>query len=123
LPEEEVAVPGSFEEGWSAMDLVAHIGSWLAEAGAALERIRFGTCDPQEIDVDAMNQASYDAIHDVPSSVVRAQGVASRNRMLRAWRSLPEDSPEADTWIRRAGTDHHSEYLPKLLEWVKELAR
>jgi hypothetical protein len=123
LPEEKVAEPGYFEEGWSAKDLVAHIGSWLAEAGAVLERIRFGTFDPQEIDVDAMNKAFHDAMHDVPFSVVRAQGVASRNRMLRAWRSLPEDSPEANTWIRKAGPDHYSEHLPRLREWVKELTR
>jgi hypothetical protein len=123
LPVDKVDQPGYFQEGWSAKDLIAHIGSWLAEAGVVLERIRFGTYDWQEIDVDAMNQAFYDAMHDVPFSVVRAQGVASRNRMLRAWRSLPEDSPEANRWIRKAGPDHYSEHLPRLREWVNELAR
>ncbi|MCD6023029.1 MAG: hypothetical protein K0R20_2739 [Actinomycetia bacterium] len=47
-----------------------------------LERIRFGTYQQEEIDIDAMNQAFYDAMHDVPFAVVRAQGVAARNRML-----------------------------------------
>jgi hypothetical protein len=42
LSENLVREPGYFEEGWSAKDLVAHVGGWLAEAGAALERIRFG---------------------------------------------------------------------------------
>ena len=46
----------------------------------------------------------------------------ARNRMLRAWRSLPEDSPEADRWIRKAGPDHYAEHLPRLREWVSALA-
>jgi hypothetical protein len=123
LPEDKVAEPGYFEEGWSAKDLIAHIGSWLAGAGAVLERIRFGTYHPEEVDIDAMNQAFYDPMHDVPLSVVRAQGIAARNRMLRAWRSLPEGSPEADRWIRKAGPDHYAEHLPRLREGVSELAR
>jgi hypothetical protein len=123
LPMDKVDQPGYFQEGWSAKDLVAHIGSWLAEAGAVLERIRVGTYRPEEIDIDAMNQAFYDAMHDVPFAVVRAQGIAARNRMLRAWRSLPEASPEADSWIRKAGPDHYAEHLPRLREWVSELAR
>jgi hypothetical protein len=122
LPDEEVAEPGYFEEGWSAKDLVAHIGSWLAAAGAVLERIRSGTYRPEEVDIDAMNQAFYNAMHDVPFTVVRAQGIAARNRMLRAWRSLLEDSSEADRWIRKAGPDHYAEHLPRLREWVSELA-
>jgi hypothetical protein len=123
LPEERVAEPGYFVEGWSAKDLVAHVGSWLAEAGAVLERIRFGSYRPEEIDVDAMNQVFYEAMHDVAFPIVRAQGVAARNRMLLAWQSLPEDSPEADRWIRKAGPEHYAEHLPRLREWVVELAR
>jgi hypothetical protein len=123
LPADRVDQPGYFQEGWSAKDLIAHIGSWLAEAGVVLERIRFGTYHPEEIDIDAMNQAFYDALRDVPFAVVRAQGIASRNRMLRAWRSLPEVSLEADRWIGKAGPDHYAEHLPRLREWIKELAR
>jgi hypothetical protein len=121
LPPDKVAEPGYFVEGWSAKDLVAHVGSWLAEAGAVLERIRFGTYRPEEIDIDAMNKAFYEAMHDVAFPIVRAQGVAARNRMLLAWQSLPEDSPEADRWIRKAGPDHYAEHLPRLQEWVGEL--
>jgi hypothetical protein len=95
----------------------------LAEAGVVLERIRFGTYHPEEIDIDAMNQAFYDALRDIPFAVVRAQGIAARNRMLRAWRSLPEVSPEADRWIGKAGPDQYAEHLPRLREWIKELAR
>lgn len=123
LPEDKVAEPGYFAEGWSAKDLVAHIGSWLAEAGVVLEQIRFGTFRPEEIDIDAMNETFYDAMRDVAFSDVRAQGIVARNRMLRAWRSLPEGSAEADRWISKAGPEHYAEHLPRLRKWVWELAR
>jgi hypothetical protein len=121
LPAGMVEQPGYFKEGWSAKDLVAHVGSWLAEAGVVLERIRAGTYRPEEIDVDRMNREFYAALHDVPFQDVRAQAITARNRMLRAWRSLPEHSPEADRWISKAGPEHYDEHLPRLREWVHEL--
>jgi len=121
LPRDRVDEPGYFAEGWSAKDLVGHIGSWLAEAGAVLERIRFGTYRPEEIDIDAMNKTFYDDMRDTTFSDVRAQGIAARNRMLRAWRSLPEASAEADRWIAKSGPEHYAEHLPRLRDWVSEL--
>jgi Mycothiol maleylpyruvate isomerase N-terminal domain len=123
LPAEKVDEPGYFIEGWTAKDLVAHIGSWLAEAGVVLEQIRVGSYRPHEIDVDAMNARFYEAMHDVAFQDVRAQGVAARNRMLRAWRSLPDPSAEADRWISKSGPEHYAEHLPRLREWVRQLSR
>ena len=54
---------------------------------------------------------------------VRSQTVAARSRMLSAWRSLPEPSPEADRWISKSGPEHYEEHLPRLREWVDELER
>ena len=121
LPPARVDEPGYFVEGWSAKDLVGHIGSWLAEAGVVLERIRAGTYRPEEIDIDAMNETFHDAMHDVAFPDVRAQAIVARNRMVRAWRSLPVEDPEADRWIRKAGPEHYEEHLPRLREWVREL--
>ena len=122
IPEDQVDEPGYFEEGWSAKDLVAHIGSWLAEAGVVLERIRFGTYRPEEIDVDAMNEEFYEAMRNVPYHDVRAQAFTARERMVRAWRLLPQRSEEADRWIAKAGSEHDAEHLPRLKEWVRELS-
>ena len=121
LPQDRVTAPGYFEEGWSAKDLVAHLGCWLAEAGAVLERIRFGTYRAEEIDIDAMNQQFYEAMKDVPFTTVRAQTWAARTRMLRAWGAVDENVPEADMWIRKAGPDHYAEHLPRLHDWVAQL--
>jgi hypothetical protein len=123
LPADRVEEQGYFVEGWSAKDLIAHIGSWLAEAGLVLEQIRAGTYRPEEIDVDEMNAKFYEAFHDIPFPVVKAQGIAARNVMLRAWAVLPEESAEADRWISKSGPEHYEEHLPRLREWVGELAR
>ena len=121
LPQDRIAEPGYFAEGWSAKDLLAHIASWLAEAGVVLERIAVGTYRAEEFDVDAMNDTFYRTMRDVPFPVIRAQGIAARNRMLQAWASLPEPSAEADRWIRKAGPEHYAEHLPRLHEWVAHL--
>jgi hypothetical protein len=123
LPADRVEEPGYFAEGWSAKDLIAHIGSWLAEAGVVLEQIRAGTFRPEEIDIDEMNARFFAALHDVPFPVVKAQAIAARNQMLRAWARLPEESDEADRWIGKSGPEHYEEHLPRLREWVGELAR
>jgi Mycothiol maleylpyruvate isomerase N-terminal domain len=121
LPTDKVAEPGYFDEGWSGKDLLAHIGSWLAEAGVVLERIRFHTYRPEEIDIDDMNKRFYDSMRDVGFPDVRAQAVTARTRMLRAWRSLPDTSPEADEWISKSGPEHYAEHLPRLREWIDQL--
>jgi hypothetical protein len=58
LTVEELERPGYYAEGWSAKDVLAHIGSWLAEAGVILERIRFGTYRRAEIDIDTLTIGS-----------------------------------------------------------------
>jgi Mycothiol maleylpyruvate isomerase N-terminal domain len=121
LPPDEVQAPGYFAEGWSAKDLVAHIGSWLAEAGVVLEQIRFGTYRPEELDIDAMNAQFYEAMKDASFATVRAQAWSARSRMLRAWAAVDDDTPEADRWIRKSGPEHYAEHLPRLREWVAEL--
>lgn len=123
MPIDRVEEPGYFVEGWSAKDLIGHIGSWLAEAGVVLQQIRAGTYRPEEIDIDEMNRRFYAALHDVPFPVIKAQAYTARNQMLRAWARLPEGSDEADRWISKSGPEHYEEHLPRLREWVGELAR
>ena len=121
LPPARVDEPGYFAEGWSAKDLIGHIGSWLAEGGVVLERIRFGTYRPHEIDIEAMNERFFTALHDVPFPTVKAQAITARARMLRAWLALPERSADAARWIDKAGPDHYAEHLPRLRDWVVEI--
>ena len=121
LTPDQVERPGYYQEGWSAKDLLAHVGTWLAEAGMLLERIAAGTYRRGELDVDAVNERTLDAMRDVAFPVVTAQASAARTRMRHALVELREPSTEATWWIRKAGPDHYAEHLPRLREWVEEL--
>ncbi len=124
LSEEQATAPGYFDEDWSTKDMVAHIGTWMAEAGVILEQISVGTYRPEELDVDAMNARFLAAMRDIPLDVVRAQAAAARARMLRAWASLQDPTnDDAESWVRKAGPEHYLEHLPRLREWVAQLLR
>ncbi len=121
LAPEEAEKPGYYVEGWSAKDLLAHVGSWLAAAGAFLIRIRVGTYTLEGLDIDALNQIFLAIMKDVPLQTVRSQASAARSRMLLAWGELPELTPEATFWIQKAGAEHYAQHLPRLREWVTQL--
>jgi hypothetical protein len=121
LTPEEAERPGYYEEGWSASDLLAHIGSWLAAAGGVLEQIRAGTYQSEEVDVDAWNERFLQAMKGTPFLDVKVQAFASRARMLQAWSGLGDLTADAAFWIGKAGADHYAEHLPRLREWVSEL--
>ena len=122
LSADQLSETGYYEEGWSTKDLLAHIGSWLAEAGVILERIRGGTYRRDEIDIDALNQQFLDAMRDVPPEIVIAQGTAARARMRQSLAALPEMTSDAAFWIRKAGPEHYDEHLPRLRGWVEEVS-
>jgi hypothetical protein len=113
--------PGYYREGWSAKDLLAHIGAWLAEAGLLLERIAAGSYRREEVDVDDVNRLSLEAMRDVPLPTVKAQAAAARTRMRQALLELREPSQDAAWWIAKAGPEHYAEHLPRLRAWVEEL--
>jgi hypothetical protein len=108
---------------WSVRDLMGHVGTWLAEAEVQLERIRGGTYEGHDIDVDALNAVFLDAMRGQPWEVVWIQANAGRTRMLQALAGLGEPDLEAAWWIRKSGGDHYAEHLARLREWVRELRR
>ena len=120
---EEAVRPGYFAEGWSAKDALAHVGTWLAEAGASLERMRTepGSPPPSADEIEAMNRRFHEAMRDVPLDVVKSQAAAARWRMLHALVELPYSSPEAIAWMRKSGPDHYEQHLPRLRAWLDEV--
>jgi Mycothiol maleylpyruvate isomerase N-terminal domain len=122
--DEQALEPGYFEEGWTVKDALAHVGTWLAEAGVALEQIRGGTyVELREDEIDAMNARFLDAMRDVSLVDVKAQASAARWRMLNAWTQLDDPPEAAERWVRKAGADHYGEHLPRLEEWFAALRR
>jgi hypothetical protein len=117
----DIEKPGYFAEGWSVKDLLAHIGSWQAEAGQILEQIRMGTYRDGPTDVEAMNQVFYEANKELPLPIVKAELWSARNRMLSEWNDLGEVTPKAEEWFRESGPAHYEEHLPRLRDWAREL--
>lgn len=121
LTPEQAERPGFYDEGWTAKDMLAHIGAWLAEAGLLLERIAVGTYRRDEIDIDSMNERFLELMKDIDFDTAKAQSAASRARMRLAYRELPKVTPDADWWVEKSGPVHYKEHLPRLKEWVDEL--
>jgi hypothetical protein len=117
----EILEPGYYRDpDWSVADLVGHLGMWLAEAGIQLERIRSGTYQPREVDIDELNAGFRAGMHGQPWNVVMSQAQASRSRMLQVWYSLREPSDAAAWWVARSGAEHYNQHLGRLREWVAE---
>jgi hypothetical protein len=120
--DEQASRPGYYEEGWSAKDAFAHLGTWLAGAGAALEQIRGGTyVELRSDELDELNARFLDAMRDVSFADVRSQATAARARMLHAWTEMAEPNEIAARWIAKSGPEHYREHLPRLQEWLVEL--
>jgi hypothetical protein len=122
LTPDECLTPGYYREpDWSVRDLVAHVGTWLAEAQVQFERIGAGTYEGHEVDVDALNAIFLAAMDGQPWDVAWVQANAGRSRMVEEWHDLLEPSEEAAWWIRKSGCDHYAEHLDRLREWTAEL--
>ena len=58
--------PGYYRDpDWTVRDVVAHVGTWLAQAEVQLERMVGGTYEGhQGLDIDAINALMLEAVHD-----------------------------------------------------------
>jgi hypothetical protein len=122
LTPEECLVPGYFRDpDWTVRDLVAHLGTWLAEGQIQLERISAGTYEGHDIDVDALNAQFLAAMEGEPWDVAWVQANAGRTRMVDEWSRLAAPIDEAAWWIRKSGGDHYAEHLDRLRDWAAEL--
>jgi len=122
LDPEERLIPGYYTDpDWSVRDVVGHLGTWLAEAAAQFERMRAGTYEGHDVDIDALNALFLEAMHGQPWDVAWAQANAARTMMRQAWQELGEPSEEAAWWIRKSAVAHYAEHLGRLREWVAEL--
>jgi hypothetical protein len=122
LSPDERLLPGYYSNpDWSVRDVVGHVGTWLAEAGVQLERIRGGTYEGHDVDVDALNAQFLEAMRDQPWDVTWIQAQAARARLLQEWFDLPDRNDEAAWWIRKSGPEHYAEHLARLREWVRQL--
>ena len=122
LNDEQLIEVGYYpDEGWSVKDLIAHIGFWMTEAANQLERMRFGTYVPNTAEADLLNTQCFEANHDVPLPIVRAECFAAHTRMCQELDALPDLDGEAEEWFSESADRHYGEHQPRLEEWVAEL--
>jgi hypothetical protein len=122
LTPQECLEPGYYRDpDWTVRDVVAHLGTWLAEAQGQFERITGGTYEGHDVDIDGLNAQLLEAMAGQPWEVAWLQAQAGRTRMLDEWRTLAERNDEAAWWIRKAGNEHYAEHLTRLGEWTAEL--
>ena len=122
LTREQIAEAGYYPaEGWSVKDLIAHVGSWMAEAALMLERMRFGTYRADARDTDDLNKEFFEANRDLPLDVVRAECQSARIRILQEWDALQDLTPDAVEWFEESAARHCAEHQPRLEEWAAEL--
>ena len=122
LTPEERLLPGYYADpAWTVRDVVAHLGTWLAEAEIQFQQLGAGTYEGHDVDIDALNGAFLEAMDGQPWDVAWVQAQAGRTRMITEWWDLDAPSDEAAWWIRKSGCDHYEEHLSRLREWVDEL--
>jgi hypothetical protein len=122
LTPEECLEAGYYRDpDWTVRDVVAHLGTWLAEGEVQFERMIGGTYEGHDVDIDALNAQFLEAMADQPWSVAWLLANGGRTRMLEAFYELTERTDEAAWWIRKSGAEHYAEHLGRLREWVTEL--
>lgn len=122
LTPDECVEPGYYRDpDWTVRDVVAHLGTWLAQTQLQFERMGAGTYEGHDVDIDALNAAMLDGMAGQPWGVAWLQANAARTRMLEEWYRLREPSDEAAWWIRKGAADHFAEHVDRLREWTAEL--
>jgi hypothetical protein len=122
LTPEECLEAGYYRDpDWSVRDLMAHLGTWLAEAQVQFERLTAGTYEGHDIDVDALNAALLEGMVGQPWEVAWVLANAGRTRMIDEWFRLRQPTDDAAWWIRKAASEHVAEHLVRLRPWVSEL--
>ena len=122
LTPEECLEPGYYRDpDWSVRDLVAHLGTWLAEAQVQFERLNAGTYEGNDVDIDTLNAALLDGMVGQPWEVAWVLANAGRTRMIDEWYALRQPTDDAAWWIRKAASEHFAEHLLRLRPWASEL--
>jgi hypothetical protein len=121
LTPEQTTRDGYFDD-WSVKDLIAHLGCWMAEAATMLERMRMGTFEGWDHDVEGRNRQWHETWRDVDLRTVWAELHSARARMLEEWDRLAEITRDAEEWFRESAEEHYTEHLPRLRAWVEEMA-
>jgi hypothetical protein len=116
IPHERFEEPSITPDGWSAKDLMFHVGAWLAECAQILERIREGTFDPAEPEesTDELNREWFEVSRTMEPGDVRAVFEGARQKARECFATLPSMTPDAWTWFEESGPLHYAAHVNDL---------
>ena len=123
VPAERFEEEGVTPEGWSPKDVMFHVGAWLAECSAVLERIAAGT-DALDLGTrvdettDAKNATWFAMSHPMDVATVRTELGAARESARRGFGRLAPPTPEAWSWFEESGPRHYAEHARDLRSWL-----
>ena len=126
VPIERFEEPTLTPEGWSPKDAMFHVAGWMSDCGEQLERMRDGwfvATEEARESIERQNQIWFDISRTVPAADVRAGFASSRRRMLDAFDSLTEISPESVEWFEESGALHYRKHVEDLRAFLREQRR
>jgi hypothetical protein len=121
IPADRFEEPTVTPEGWSAKDVMFHIGAWMADCGLQLERMRAGRFDPPEETLETIERrnAEWFALSSTMGlQDVRVEFASARQRMVEGFRSLPELTADAREWFEESGVIHYTKHVADLRAWL-----
>ena len=103
-------------DGWSAKDVMFHVGAWLAECAQVLERIREGTFDPTEPEpsTEERNREWAEVSRTMEPGDARAVFEGARQKARECFATLPAMTPDAWTWFEESGPLHYAAHVNDL---------
>jgi Mycothiol maleylpyruvate isomerase N-terminal domain len=127
---ESLTTPGLVGE-WSAREVIAHLGYWAGHAVEAIHAVEQDRMEPDEPDVDAVNETVARVARSTDLATVRRREEASFEALLERLRTLDPallevELPEGDTLlaaVRDDGADHYREHAEQLRQVLGEPAR
>ena len=122
IRDEGFDLPGANADGWSAQDVIWHIGCWIAEAAQQLECIRLGTYEDRDWDdTDEINAKILEEGRRQDVTTVKSELTSARARALQEWSALETVTADAEEWFTDIGPAHYDEHVPELRAWVEQL--
>lgn len=116
VPTERFEEPTVTPEGWSPKDLMFHVGSWCGECDTQMERMR--TDRPVDSgDTDVRNREFFETSKEMDAPSVRAELLASRDRMREGLQKFDQITPSAQEWFCESGAIHYADHVRDLSAW------
>jgi hypothetical protein len=121
VPADRSEEPTLNPDGWSVKDLLWHVASWNREAARALEQVRLGTYEDGDWGTEEKNERFLIGGRATDLPTVRAEWLASRERISAEMAAAPEVTAPVEEWFSESAYKHIDDHAPEALEIHRRL--